>query len=303
MPIIKNTGRRRRTKTASGNRVKAYGRDKNRNRQGRQPSIAKEKKPEKLSKKEISDKFWSDHWKKYQKTEVGPGFGYTDSNVNNEINTNLVSENKNGKASSLSRFYEEGSSHNKDYNDFGEIINEDYVNSFMLNKNFNNKFSNKEGFVVYDKNKNIDMGTYSEYREEGFDGEEGSVDNSSTFLSYNARQKEIDFWNEAREFSSEARDKSTRKSFKKYFGKGKAAQKKEDQYFLASQKKKFSTGSLGLGGIKAKTLYLGEENAQPFLDKVKGIKTDAQNIDSRFKLSSEKFNNITGGKKSKLKFG
>ena len=33
------------------------------------------------------------------------------------------------------------------------------------------------------------------------------------------------------------------------------------------------------------------------------LKTDAQNIDSRFKLSSEKFNNITGGKKSKLKFG
>ena len=31
------------------------------------------------------------------------------------------------KPTSLSRFYEEGSSHNKDYNDFGEIINEDYV--------------------------------------------------------------------------------------------------------------------------------------------------------------------------------
>lgn len=303
MPIIKNTGRRKRTRNASGKKVKAYGRDKDRNRQGRQPSTAKEKKPEKLSKKEISDKFWSDHWKKYQKTKVGPGFGYTDSSVKNEINTNLVNEIKNGKANSSSRLYQEGSSHNKDYNDFDEQIHEDYVDSFMLSKNFNNKLASKQGFVAYDKNKNIDMGTYSEYREEGFDGEEGSVDNSSTFLSYNARKKEIDFWNEAREFSSEARDKLTRKSFKQYFGKGKAAQKKADQYFLASQKKKFSTGSLGLGGIKAKTLYLGEENAQPFLDKVKGIKTDAQKIDPRFKLSSEKFNNITGGKKSKLKFG
>ena len=131
MPIIKNTGRRRRTKTASGKKVKAYGRDKDRNRQGRQPSIAKAKKPEKTSKKtklnknstEIitpgsketsspkskklskkarqSQEFKDQIRKDFRKNNVGVDSGYMDSDIEGFGEMRTLSEQKNSKQTSM----------------------------------------------------------------------------------------------------------------------------------------------------------------------------------------------------------
>jgi hypothetical protein len=295
MPIIKNTGRRKRTRNASGKKVKAYGRDKDRNRQGRQPSTAKEKKPEKLSKKEISSQFWDgvvDDYKKNNVTSYEDG-GYTESSVSGNTETRIFNENKNGKTDSGMQSYQEGYSKNIDYNYLDENIDEYSGEMRMLLKNIDGKLSTRNGFKHYDKDGNLKFGSYNAYGE----------DKDISFSSYKARQEEIESKNKGFKLRSEAYDKLTGRDFKEHFRHSKAKDKRLLKKDLARDKQIHSTGYRGLGGIEDGSYIVGEENAKPFLNKYESIKTQAQNIDSRFKLGSERFNNLTGGKKSKLKFG
>ena len=327
MPIIKNTGRRRRTKTASGKKVKAYGRDKDRNRQGKQPFTTKEKKPEntskktklnknlteiitpgskkissvkskKLSKKARQSQEFKDQIRKdFRKNNVGVNSGYMDSDVEGIAEMRMLSEEKNSKQTYLSQFYDETASHNKYYNYLGEKINENYSGIRMLQKDIDNKSNLKQGFVSYDEFKNLEMGSYQELGDDVVDK------NEMLFNSYNARGEGIERENKSLKLRREGYEKLTNKDFKEVFGKSKREDKKTFDDDLKSSKEDYGKGRFGLGGIKAGSYILGEENAKPFLDKYNNIKKEAQNIDPRFKLSNEKFNKLTGAKKSKLKFG
>tara|TARA_R110002072_G_scaffold23429_1_gene81084 strand:- start:49 stop:888 length:840 start_codon:yes stop_codon:yes gene_type:complete len=261
------------------------------------PKVVENKKIKRTSKKsQESKKFKDKIYEDYKKNNVGVAGGYMDSSIKASSETRMLSEQRNGKETYLNQFYSETDSHNKDYNYLDEEINEDYNSMRSLEKNIDGRSNLKQGLVSYDKFKNLDMGSY---RELGDDANEGEI----LFNSYNARSKGMDFENRNLKLRREGYEKLTNKDFKEIFGKSKNQDKKTFNQDLRSTKEKYSVGQFGLGGIEDGNYVLGEENAQPFLDKFKGIKTEAQNIDSRFKLSSEKFNNLTGGKKSKLKFG
>lgn len=257
----------------------------------------KNKKTKKISKKsQKSNEFKEQIYEDYKKNNVSVGGGYTDSLSNGSTTMRSLTEEKNNKQTYLNQAYSETSSHNKDYNHLDEKINENYATSRSLSKNIDGKSNLKQGFISYDEYKNIDMGSYQEL---GDDANQDQI----FFNSYNARGKDIESENRNLKLRQEGREKLTNKDFKEVFGKSKNKDKKAFNEDLRSTKEKYSSGQLGLGGIKDGSYILGEENAQPLLDKYKAIEADSQNIDSRFRLSNEKFNKLTSAKKSNLKFG
>lgn len=233
----------------------------------------------------------------FRKNNVGVDSGYTNADIEAITEMRTLSEQKNGKETYLNQFYDETASHNKDYNYLGKKINEDYSGMRTLDKDIDGKSSLKQGFVSYDEFKNLDMGDYNEM------GDANTDPKDVFFQSYKRRGSNIESENKNLMLRKQGYEELTNKDFKEIFGKSKREDKKTFNEDLQSAKEKYSTGVFGLGGIKSKSYIVGEENAKPFLDKYNNIKKEAQNIDSRFKFSNEKFNKLTGAKKSKLKFG
>jgi len=250
-----------------------------------------------LSRKQKSQQLKEKIREDFIKNNVGVDSGYTNADIEAITEMRTLSEQKNGKETYLNQFYDETASHNKDYNYLGKKINEDYSGMRTLEKDIDGKSSLKQGFISYDEFKNLDMGDYNEM------GDANTDPKDVFFESYKRRGSNIESENKNLMLRKQGYEELTNKDFKEIFGKSKREDKKTFNEDLQSAKEKYSTGVFGLGGIKSKSYIVGEENAKPFLDKYNNIKKEAQNIDSRFKFSNEKFNKLTGAKKSKLKFG
>tara|TARA_X000001382_G_C3175607_1_gene180939 strand:+ start:2885 stop:3724 length:840 start_codon:yes stop_codon:yes gene_type:complete len=250
-----------------------------------------------LSRKQKSQQLKEKIREDFIKNNVGVDSGYTNADIEAITEMRTLSEQKNGKETYLNQFYDETASHNKDYNYLGKKINEDYSGMRTLDKDIDGKSSLKQGFISYDEFKNLDMGDYNEM------GDANTDPKDVFFESYKRRGSNIESENKNLMLRKQGYEELTNKDFKEIFGKSKREDKKTFNEDLQSAKEKYSTGVFGLGGIKSKSYIVGEENAKPFLDKYNNIKKEAQNIDSRFKFSNEKFNKLTGAKKSKLKFG
>ena len=269
MPIIKNTGRRRRTKTASGKKVKAYGRDKNRNRQGRQPSIAKEKKPEKLSKRQVKLNTSSNYLKKRieEHKKYNDSWEPIESKIRAEHRTSLSNEQTStGNAKSSQNLYSQSISENK----FGGKRPDSRFLRIIVNSQTGP--STTTGGEAY---ANI----------EGDKIQFGKIETSDTpytfFSSYEQRQRDIERYNtEAKNFNQDQKI-LTNKDYKKLYA-GKSKRKTKKVYSSASAKgvktyQKFSAKN-DLKSIEAGTLLLGDKGLKTFKTKVQKLRDKGKRL-------------------------
>lgn len=269
MPIIKNTGRRRRTKTASGKKVKAYGRDKDRNRQGLKPWTAKEKKPKKLSKRQVKLNTSSNRLKNRleENKKYMDSFEPVEYKIRAENRTNLSNEQTStGNAKSSQNLYSQSISENK----FGGKRPDSKFLTVTVNSQTGP--STAKGGHAY---ANI----------EGDKFQFGQIKTSDTpytfFSSYEQRQRDIERYNtEAKNFNQDQKI-LTNKDYKKlYAGKSKRqARKTYDQYTAKGLKRKqYFYGEGDLRDIKAGTLLLGDKGLQTFKTKVQKLREQGKKL-------------------------
>jgi hypothetical protein len=269
MPIIKNTGRRKRTRNASGKKVKAYGRDKNRNRQGRQPSTAKEKKPEKLSKRQVKLNTSSNHLKKRVKEhkKYQDSFEPVESKIRAENKTYVSNEQTStGDTKSAQNLYSQSISENK----FGGKRPDSKFLTVTVNSQTGP--STAKGGHAY---ANI----------EGDKFQFGQIKTSDTpytfFSSYEQRQREIERYNtEAKNFNQDQKI-LTNKDYKKLYP-GKSKRKTKKTYSSASAKgvKAYQKSSAKntLKSIEAGTLLLGDKGLKTFKTKVQKLRDKGKRL-------------------------
>jgi len=269
MPIIKNTGRRRRTKTASGKKVKAYGRDKDRNRQGRQPSIAKEKKPENTSKRQVKLNTSSNYLKKRLKEhkKYNDSFEPVESKIRSDTRTSLSNEQTGtSSAKSSQNLYSQSISENK----FG-------------GKRPDSKFVRV--IVNSQTGPSTAKGGHAYANIEGDKFQFGQIKTSDApytfFNSYEQRQTEIERYNtEAKNFNKDQKI-LTNKDYKKLYP-GKSKRKTKKTYSSASAKgvKAYQKSSAknDLRRIEAGTLLLGDKGLQTFKTKIQKLREQGQKL-------------------------